>query len=309
MAILKYLLIFVLVTLSLSQYSFFKNITSISTSNISDAEVSANGEFMFVRAGSDLYVYDSDYRIFQTGNGLPISKISASENAFTIGSNIWGRKNYDFELIQNLTNMTNSKICKSGFVVGSFSSGVRALYVWSRSSLYDNFTLFNTINTIEPVHDLDFNYDGSLLTIITYTKVYFYQNISGGYRIYDMFSHSLQYSAYIVTQILASTNFSYVIARDNSTVKFFEYVNSSYQQFKVKTYNYYITDWSLDKDIHLAVQQIYQMLSILKKNGSDFIDVQNLTSTSNIVGSGNGTLISASNNGITIWKSVAVPGD
>jgi hypothetical protein len=294
----KYLLVFFLVTISLGQYSFVKNITNTSLYSITDAEVSSVGEFIYIRTSNDFYIYDSNLKIFQIGTGWPNSKISASDNAFTIGQSIWARQTYDFELLTNLSNIISTKISKSGLVVAAWNSS-KAVYVFSRSSIYDNFSLYYTIQSTEAPNDVVFNNNGSLLAVSGNFKVYLYQNLSGGYRVYDMINHGFN----SFTQILAPNNFSYIIVRCGAAVNFFQFLNNTYSQYKNLSFGYSISDWALDTN-HLVIglsslQQVY----VYRNIGIDFNQVQNLSSTCTAVGAGNGTLITAAGITVSIWRS------
>jgi hypothetical protein len=132
-------------------------------------------------------------------------------------------------------------------VVAAWNSS-KAVYVFSRSSIYDNFSLYYTIQSTEAPNDVVFNNNGSLLAVSGNFKVYLYQNLSGGYRVYDMISHGFN----SFTQILAPNNFSYIIVRCGAAVYFFQLLNNTYSQYKNLSFGYNISDWALDTN-HLVI--------------------------------------------------------
>lgn len=61
-------------------------------------------------------------------------------------------------------------------------------------------------------------------------------------------------------------------------------------------------DWTFDRD-HLVVALEPSQVRVLKKDGKDFTEVQNLAVYATAVGSSNGTLITAGNLTISVWDS------
>jgi hypothetical protein len=227
-------------------------------------------------------------------------KFEVSDNIFTTGHYIWGRKTHDFEMILNLSTMIFSRVSKNDLVVIGFSLIHKSISVWSRPSLSDSFAPNSTIPINDTVLDATINFDGSLLAVATITRLYFYKCTQGIYKIYDMFMHSLSYS-FLYPQVLTFDNFNIVLARDNNQIKCFKLVDSAYQLYKNISYPN-MQDWSIDTD-HLIVKQD-ENVWVLKRNGIDFVEVQNLATTATAVGAKNGTLITANGTIIMVWKSI-----
>jgi hypothetical protein len=147
MPVIKHILVCFFVTLSLSQYSLVKTISNITPYQINDAATSTSGEFIYVRAMANYFVLNSTFDQIQTGVGMKNNKIVVSDNIFTVGPTVWGRKGHDFQNILNVTSMVGSRPSKNGFVVAGFNTKNIAVMVWTRKTIADDFTLNDTIST------------------------------------------------------------------------------------------------------------------------------------------------------------------
>jgi hypothetical protein len=120
-----------------------------------------------------------------------------------------------------------------------------------------------------------------------------------------MFSHGILNDFFLYPQLVASSDFSLLLARGSSKIKCYNFAGGSFQLFKNLTFSSMV-DWTLDNN-HLILKEYPQNVRILKRGNLDFIDVQNLTTTIDLVQAKNGILIigdgpNATN--IQFWKSI-----
>jgi hypothetical protein len=264
--------------------------------------MSSTGEYIYVNTTNDFYIYDSNYKVYQIGYGWVGWKLMTSNNAFTLGPSIWDKPTHNFEVIQNISNAFYAVISKNGLVLAT-SSFYQYVCIWRRERAGDQFTLRQNLTTLEIPTIITLSSDGSYLGVPASKKLYFYKNVTGIFQLYDSFIPGLHYGLLTYPQILGFDNFNLVMARDNSTIKFYSFSGSAYQQYKNMTFKPAITDWSLDND-HLVIQQ-GQLVRVFRRYGADFSEVQNMTTSANTICTGNGTLITTSGNTFMVWKSMA----
>jgi hypothetical protein len=120
-----------------------------------------------------------------------------------------------------------------------------------------------------------------------------------------MFSHGILNDFFLYPQLVAANDFSFVVARGSSIIKFFKLVGQVYHLYKNIT-DTSLVDWTLDTD-HLILKEYPQNVKILRRSGLDFVEVQTLTTTIDVVQAKNGILIigdGPNSTNIQIWKSI-----
>lgn len=69
------------------------------------------------------------------------------------------------------------------------------LQIWNRSSIGSAYNLYQNVTVPRPIKGVAIDANATEIAASTSDLIYVYRNISGVYRLVDMFAHSLPYSS------------------------------------------------------------------------------------------------------------------
>lgn len=216
------------------------------------------------------------------------------------GVSAWMQSPYEFEPIQNLSDCKTAVISPTGLSAACYNTA--GIYIWERANTSGLFKFNYTISIFELVTDLIFSENGSMIAVASPSSVYIYRKNSTSYRLYNLFEHGFPPENKYPPQIVASNDFSIIVARDNETLNFFNSTNSSYKLYKNASYS--VIDWTMDSRHLVIAEANTSQVLIFQKNGTDFNYVQNISLDAVAVASSNGTLITAGKFKIIVWENI-----
>lgn len=255
--------------------------------------LSTDLNFLYVMVSDRMFVYGlngSKYKTRQTAQNwrsdrTPMANFNGS--SLVIGGQVYSMPDYDYQLLQNLNSTNYAAVGKDGLVyVGYYESF--SMDIWRRDHCSDSFVLSQSINTTDIPYKVVVDGGGTAFAVATQRQVYIYRNLSGSFRMVDMFPNVFLDTSYV--QLLGNGDLSLLVANYYSTFNVFRVVDGEYSNVQTLKYNETMWDASLYNDTLVIVFKNITRVLRLTTNGT-FSPLQNITQNFLKATIKNGTLV------------------